>query len=195
MAYRTFKPHRPKPQRSIVDIATPVRFYIHNGTMNDFALPCWYQEIYPPIPARVHNRMLHDHHGWPGPRHPDHSCQLWIPEAGHCIHGMQECHPHCKHYINYSNVFPIHLSSEYEGYTGVSVAWVEEPEGISINAYIDPVEDWVVRIDVDCMDPNAIEEPQVYKFTVFVNKANRRDIVALAELIVLPSAYERNGNA
>ena len=61
--------------------------------------------------------------------------------------------------------------------------------------------DWVVRVHVDCLDPAALEEPQKYKFTVFVNneddedrKMYRRDIVALAELIVLPSAYTTEVN-
>ena len=203
MAYRLREHRHHEPRRTAVDIATPIKLYVHNGTVANFAFPCWYQEIHPPIPANLHDRKLHDHHGWPNPSHPDHICQLWIPEQGHCIHGMQECHPHCRHYIDYKRVFPIHLTSEYEGYDSADVAWVDKPDGISAEAYIDPVEDWVVRLHVECMDPNALEEPQHYKLTVFVNSpgestsaksvwhpsTSRRDIVALAELVVLPSAY------
>ena len=195
MGYRTTDHKPPRPQRSAVDIATPVKWVVNNGTIAAFAFPCWYQEIKPPVPARLHDRKMHDHMGWPKPDHPDHICQLWIPEEGHCVHGFQECHPHCKHYINYKNVSPIHLLSDYEGYDGAFVAWAGEHEGITATAYIDPDEDWVVRVVVDCKDPNAIEEPQTYKLTVFVGSVNgqgvyeRRDIVALTELTVLPSAY------
>lgn len=212
MAYRLHEPKRHEPRRTIVDTATPLKLYMHNGTVSNFAFPCWYQEIYPPVPAVLHNRDLHDHFGWPSPTRPDRSCQLWIPEEGHCIHGMQECHPHCRHYIDFRKVRPIHLLSEYEGYDKAFVRWVKEPNGIDYQAYIDPEEDWVVRLVVNCQDPNAVEEPQVYKGTLFisaepgktedttsnkgliksstemVNNNYRTDIVALFELIVLPSA-------
>ena len=196
MSYRELKHPKPVPRRSAVDIATPVKLWVHNGTSAEFAFPCWYQEIHRPVPARLHDRHLHDHHGWPNPRHPDHSCQLWIPEKGLCVHGYRECHPHCKYYIDYKRVFPIHLLSEEEGYSSAAVKWLDEHEGINVNAWIDPIEDWVVRVSVDCQDPKAIEEPQKYRMTTFVMSeeqdglAARRDIVALAELIVLPSAYD-----
>jgi len=195
MGYRKLEHKRHEPRRTAVNIATPIKLFIHNGETATFAFPCWYQEVKPPIPARLHNHYLHDHHGWPNPSHPDHSCQLWIPEVGGCIHGFKECSPHCRHYIDYSRVLPIHLLSEYEGYEGAFVSWIGEHEGIVATARIDEDEDWVVKVDVDCKDPNALEEPQRYKFTAFVgsdkdgNVYNRRDIVALAELIVLPSAY------
>lgn len=202
MAYRLHEHKKPEQRRTAVDIATPIKLYVHNGTSANFAFPCWYQEVLPPVPAKLHNRSLHDYHGWPNPRHPDHSCQLWIPDRPHhCVHGFKECSPFCKHYIDYKRVVPIHLTSDYEGYTGSEVAWVDKPEGITISSSIDDVEDWVVRVHVDCLDPAALEEPQKYKFTVFVNneddedrKMYRRDIVALAELIVLPSAYTTEVN-
>ena len=195
MAYRKLEHRKPKPQRSAVDIATPIDLFVHNGGTANFAFPCWYQEIKHPLPAHLHDRKLHDHHGWPRPDHPDHICQLWIPEAGQCVHGFRECHPHCRHYIDYSKVIPIHLLSEYEGYESAFVAWTGEHEGIVATAYIDPDEDWVVRVNIDCKDPNALDEPKKYRFTVFVgsdmvdDSYTRRDIVALAELTVLPSAY------
>lgn len=215
MGYRIHEHKKPEPRRTAVDTATPLKLYIHNGTVSNFAFPCWYQEIYPPIPAKLHDRHLHDHQGWPSWQHPDHICQLWIPEKGHCIHGMQECHPHCRHYIDFKKIKPIHLLSDYEGYDNAYVRWVDEPEGIECSAYIDPVEDWVVRLHVDCQDENATYDPQVYKGTLFIgaspkssdqqinsskglikgseesynnNNNYRTDIVALFELIVLPSA-------
>lgn len=195
MAYRKHEHRKPRAQRSAVDITTPVKLYVNNGATASFAFPCWYQEIKPPVPARLHDRHLHDHQGWPSPNHHDHICQLWIPEKGHCVHGMQECHPHCRHYIDYSRVTPIHLLSDYEGYDGAFVAWAGEHEGIEANAYIDPDEDWVVRVNIDCKDPKAIDEPQEHKLTVFIGSDmvngsyTRRDPIIVAKLIVYPSAY------
>lgn len=199
MGYRINEHKPPKPRRTVVDIATPTKVFVHNGVISEIAFPCWYQEVHPPIPAAHHNRRLHDHEGWPSPGHADHVCQLWIPSHGKCLHGYRECSPHCKHYIDYARVFPVHLLSEDEGYTAAAVKWLDEHEGIEVTATIDPIEDWVVRVSVDCQDPNAIDEPQVYRMTVFVTSpgsedlAPRRDIVCLAELVVLPSAYDFEG--
>lgn len=212
MSYRIHeKPHH-HPQRSVVDIATPIKVFAHNGTTEYIAFPCWYQEIHRPIPAHWHHHHWHDHVGWPSPTHPDHCCQLWSPDRHCCSLGMHhECSPHCAHYIDYRNVFPIHLLSEYEGYNGASVAWATEnrqaPSGIVATAFIDPEEDWIVRVNLDIDDPAALMEPQKYRFTVFANAPQRTrtnpktgqagrtdpprsDIIALAELIVLPSAYQ-----
>lgn len=195
MGYRLENPKPHVPRRNLVDMTTPVKLHVSNGTLTHFAFPCWYQEIYPPVPAEIHDRMMHDHYGWPNPDNADHSCQLWIPEYGHDIHygwpnhRMQECYPHCSHFIDFERTFPIHLLSEYEGYTDASVAWVEEePDLILVEAHIDPVEDWVVRVDMDIADKDAVFHPRVYHFSVYVNSPERRDLVVLAELIVHPSA-------
>lgn len=195
MSYRIHEHKPPKPRREVDDVTTPMKLYIHNGVSSDFAFPCYYQEIHKPVPMRPHDRHWHDHIGWPAPSHPGHSCQLWIPEHGCRLPGHPECHPHCRHYVDLSTLTPIHLTSSEEGYTTVSVAWVTAPTGITVTAWIDEEEDWVVHVNVDCKDPNAKEKPQTYKMTVFANapaangKPARRDIVALAELVVLPSAY------
>ena len=156
----------------------------------------------PPVPAIRHDRELHDHHGWPNPTHPDHICQLWIPEKGHCIHGFSECKPHCKHFIDYKKVHPIHLLSEYEGYDPhpiIAFANEDSDDKIRIYGEIDEVEDWVVRIVVNAHDPDAVYKPQVHKFSVYLNRFSgrkgdqqilARDLVVLAELIVLPSAID-----
>lgn len=196
MAYRHHEHKPPKPRREVDDVTTPMKLYIHNGIANDFAFPCYYQEIHKPVPVVPHDPHWHDHVGWPSPNHPGHSCQLWIPGTGCTFpEPHPECHRHCEHYVDMTTLTPIHLTSEEEGYTTFSVAWVEEPTGITATASIDPDDDWVVKVHIDCKDPNAKKEPQAYKFTVFANapatdgKAARRDIVALAELVVLPSAY------
>lgn len=222
MSYRVDsgkRPHKPHARRTVVDVATPVKLYAHNGTTADFAFPCWYQEVHKPVRAHLHDRHRHDHEGWPSPAHPDHSCQLWAPDLHECRIGRHhECSPHCDMYIDMDGISPIHLLDE--GYTEAHVAWAtkrkgdgdewivgEPPEGIDVEAWIDPDEDWVVRVFIDVDDPTALEDPSMYRLTVFVNKPAedvesirrpgvtthipaRSDIVALSELVVLPSAYQ-----
>lgn len=222
MAYRDdMEPrHHHHARRTVVDIATPVKLYAHNGTTADFAFPCWYQEVRKPIKAHLHNRPMHDHLGWPDPERPDHSCQLWAPDLHRCMVGRHHtCPTHCEMYIDMDGISPIHLLDE--GYTGASVAWAtkrqdgdewiigEPPEGIDVEAWIDPDEDWVVRVFLDIDDPTALDDPSMYRLTVFANKPAedvesirrpgvtthvpaRSDIIALSELVILPSAYQES---
>ena len=198
MGYRINSHPKPKPRRTAVDIATPAKLYVHNGTLAHFAFPCWYQEMHKPVPAHHHDHHWHDHVGWPSPDHPDHICQLWAPDRHCCSIGHRhECSRHCEHYIDMANVFPIHLREE--GYSSALVKWATDnrqpPTGITATASIDTAEDWVVRLDLDIKDPAALQEPQKYLFTVFVHANEdgglneRNDIVVLAELNVLPSSY------
>ena len=209
MGYRLQPPPPPRPRRTMQDTATPAVVYAHNGTTADLAIPCWYQEVHKPIRMKRHDRKFHDHIGWPCPDHPDDSCQLFEPfEAGHREppHTVMGGHPPVRRLLDMARLTPIHLTSDYEGYSSARVEFVGEHEGITASAGIDSLEDWVVRVHFDIKDPNALEEPQTYKFTVFVDadarqrrnpktgqpgttQAKRSDIVCLAELTVLPSAY------
>lgn len=210
MGYRTLdRPHH-HPHRTMQDTATPSRVFAHNGTTADLAIPCWYQEVHKPIRMRHHNRKLHDHLGWPDPERPDGSCQLYEPfEAGYPKeppHTVMGGHPPVRKLLDMRTVTPIHLLSDYEGYTTARVAFVGEHQGIAATAGIDTEQDWIVRVMFDIEDQNALEEPQTYKFTVFVDAPERQrtnpvtgqggstqparsDIVYLGELVVLPSAY------
>ena len=198
MAYRTgpMPPH--PPRRTMQDTATPSRVYAHNGTTADLAIPCWYQEVHHPVRMHHHDRHFHDHLGWPRPGHPERTCQLYEPfEAGwpEPPHTVMGGHPPVRKLLDMTTVSPIHLLSEYEGYTSARVAFIGEHEGITATPEIDEHEDWIVRVLFDVKDPNALQDPQSYKFTVFVDapkgddRPARSDIVCLGELIVLPSAY------
>lgn len=203
MSYRIQPKPKPHPERTLVDVTTPARVYVHNGTIAHLAIPCWYQEVHKPVRLHHHDRHLHDHMGWPSPTHPDHVCQLWSPDQHCCTIGMHhECTPHCRHYIDLSGLVPIHLLEE--GYTSFSVVFnaSDEPptaDQIVAEAYVSELEDWVVRINLDIFDESALYQPQKYKMTVFAsmtddeNKTVRRDIVALTDLIVLPSGYQTLG--
>lgn len=204
MSYRINERPKPRPQRSAVDIATPVRLTVHNGATAHFAFPCWYQEVHPPVPAHPHDHHRHDYEGWPSPKHPDHCCQLWAPDRHMCSVGHRhECSPHCEHYVDLAFVTPIHLRDE--GYTDAVVAWATEdglaPEGLSVVGWIDEDEDWVVRVSVMPEMAEAREKQQKVRFSVFAEAPAddsakkrygmaRRDLVVLADLTVLPSGYE-----
>lgn len=237
MGYRINHHPRPLPHRGAVDIATPVKLTIHNGTTAHFAFPCWYYEVHKPIPAHPHNYHYHDHIGWPSPSHPDHVCQLWEPDHNCCKLGHKhKCSLHCKNFLDFRGISPIHFLSDYEGYWDgedsdgnriglASVVWdtpeildeegdvvkeaLEPPDGMTAQAWIDPIDDWVVRLLITAHDPKALMHPQHYWLTTFVHaKAHqvhryngqfsstiipaRTDVIALADLTVLPSAYDED---
>lgn len=194
MGYRTEERPRPPQRRSMQDTATPSRVFVHNGCTADLAIPCWYQEVHPPINVRPHDKPWHDHVGWPTPDHPDRICQLWEIEhpGGHGCHEMYTHpgfrHPHdVRKLVDMRSVHPIHLLEE--GYKDAFVEFIDEHEGIVATAQIDEKEDWTVRVFFDVLDPNALDKPRNYRFTVFVTDGTRRDIVCLSVLTVLPSAY------
>lgn len=200
MSYRIQSKPKPHPHRSLVDVTTPAHVFVHNGTIAHLAFPCWYQEVHKPLRAHRHNRHLHDHRGWPSPSHPDHICQLWVPDKHCCSIGLHhECSPHCRHYIDLTGIMPIHLINE--GYTSIRLAFnasdeVPDTGDIEIQeAYIDPDDDWVVRVTLFAHDFDGLYEPAKYKMTVFAladaseHGPARRDIVALTDLIILPSGY------
>jgi hypothetical protein len=204
MGYR-IKEHRPPlARRTVVDLATPAKLYVHNGATSEFAFPCYYQEVLPPIPARRHNRRFHDHVGWPSPGHADHCCQIaLVPhQCGH----KGGCKT-CRHYLDAGTIFPIHLLSELEGYSSSIDVALYAPdefidlEGLNVSAWVDEEEDWVVRMLVSPRLSEAISEPVRIRFTLFANSAAhtlgqreyqaRRDIVGIGEIIICPSQYDQ----
>ena len=181
------------------DTATPAKVFVHNGTTADLAIPCWYQEIHPPVRMKSHDRPYHDHIGWPAPGQPDRSCQLFEPfEAGFSPeprYTYMGGHPPVRKLVDMSRVYPIHLTSEDEGYGKARVSFIGDHDGITATASIDADQDWIVRVRFDVKDKSALEEPQTYRFTVFVDAeaterlSARSDIVCLGKLVVLPAAY------
>lgn len=191
------KPHK-KPTRQMVDLVTPSTLFVKNGTTSSFAVPCWYLEVHPPIPAHYHCRPWHDHVGWPSPRHPDHCCQSWDFAHSCCSHDHNKhtC-DHCEKFINLDSVIPIHLIEE--GYETISIAFSDPIEGLSAAGYIDDKEDWVVRIIFNSMVPEAIKERVRVDYSIFANGTlsgrKTRDIVASGKLVILPGPYEGDEDA
>ena len=202
MTYRLQEKPKPKPRRTIVETATPSKIYVHNGTIAHLAFPCWYQEVHHPIPIKPHRRDIHDHIGWPEPTRPDRICQVWVPgykepSIGIGFENPRRIHP--RKMIDLKGIVPIHLLRE--GYTSFEVALdasddVPDSSRLEISAYVQEHEDWVVRVDVFAHDEKALKKPMKYKMTVFALAADtddhplaRKDIVALTDLIILPSSY------
>ena len=254
MGYRLKEPRPHKPRRNVVDLSTPMKLYIHNDTAGHFAIPCWYQEVLKPRVTEIHDRMMHDHFGWPAPDNPDHICQIPTPRChghhrypGERFHYGMRFHHHrplyhqpffictmhldpdtcnhkggckaCRHYLDARTVFPIHLSRSIdedlgEGYDSLDVVIIDrdghviDDEEIEADAYIDEVEDWVVRLDVHPYVAHIVRHPRRFFFTIYANAAAydetkvdarthetvtrhhaaRRDVVTTGMIIVVPSA-------
>lgn len=213
MSYRIKEHHHHHGHRTMVDIATPMRVTVHNGATAHLAIPCWYQEVQKPVRAKHHNVHWHHHVGWPSPNHPDHICQLAYEgrHYGHrCPLGHDHCHKTCSHYIDMRNIMPIHLLSEYENYQTARVVFDNKPNGLTAQAWIDEIDDWVVRVLFGAELPEAITEHIDCHFSVFVDGGPiethridhktkeqktsitpaRSDVVAHGLLRILPSAYQ-----
>ena len=110
-----------------------------------------------------------------------------------------------------TQIIPIHLLSEYERYNpNPRVTFENKPSGLTTQAWIDPLEDWVVRVSFSPRIPEAISEPQEYRFSVFVDAPQyttakrdaktgelktrtwpaRTDVVTHGLLRILPSSYQ-----
>lgn len=203
-SYRIDQP-RPKPKhRSMQDTATPGEIFIHNGCTASLAIPCWYIETRPPIPAHCHDRMHHDMIGWPTPTHPDHCCQEWDFDRHHCRRTphLKCCPPHCEHFLDMGRLIPIHFKDE--GYKGVSVQIVDADgsdasDTVECEAWFDEQDDWIIRVSFHPQDPK-LQSPgsgsKTFYYSVFVNDGlptrdmNQdrpiRDLVTIGKLTVLP---------
>lgn len=195
MSYRVHeKPHKHLARRTVEATATPMRVYVTNGSTADVAFPCFYQEVKPPKPAIHHDIHYHHHVGWPVYNHPDHICQMAY-KPGTCGHhgGCKTC----RHYLDRSTIFPIHLSEE--GYTSFGVILDEEhlfeeiEHGqISATPTIDTDQDWVVRVSFYPQIEEHFHHPQRVPFVVRATREDEFsvDTICLGELIILPAAYE-----
>lgn len=195
-SYRIDQP-RPKPKnRTMQDTATPGTVHVHNGCTADLAIPCFYMEIHPPVPARPHDRMVHDMLGWPWPDKPDRCCQEWDLDRRCCRRSphMECCPPRCEHFLDMRRLFPIRLAEE--GYQTVSAYVLDSDknsaDGISATATIDAKDDWIIRVRFDVRVPGLLtpaDDPAVYYYSVYLNMNSKRtrDLAAMGRLVVLPS--------
>lgn len=202
MGYRIQEHRPPKPNRTMQGLTTPYRIYMEDGQTVELAVPCFYQEVRPPIPVHRHCRPWHDHVGWPSPSHPDHSCQEW-DFASDCstVAGRLEVHRACEHELDLARLVPVHFKEEY-GDIEFRIRIADENgdvgDEIEADAYLDPHDDWVVRIRLNASVGNnpPIGKPRTFWFTVFYtgyeDKADSGIIddkaLCKGEIIVMPTA-------
>ena len=204
MGYRIQEHRPPKPNRTMQGLTTPYRVYMENGQTVELAIPCFYQEVRPPIPVHRHCRPWHDHVGWPSPSHPDHSCQEW-DFASDCstVAGRLEVHRACERELDLARLVPVHFKEEY-GKVELSASVVgidgKEPEALTASASLDDHDDWVVRLSMRASADNdlpPVGEPERYWFTVTYkgysdeNGADLLDskVLCKGEAILMPVAY------
>lgn len=183
MGYRKNTPPPPKPEELLPRVVAA------NGTTAHIALPCWYLEVEQPEDWHDHHR--HDFLGWPAPNHPDHSCQM-LPGRPHewfnKLHG----------YVDMSKATPIHLSSDYEGYSLVKVSFDDGYTGATVDAaYIDAEEDHIIRIELTVSEEAFADKPHEHIVNVFAYSNEhiydgrifpaRKDLVARFKLVVTPA--------
>lgn len=197
-SYRIDQPKPVKPNRSMQDVSTTGRIYVHNGCTANLAIPCWYMEVRPPVHARHHNRMRHDMIGWPWPDKPDGCCQEWDFDRHPHRCGPHPKHrpPDCRKLIDMRRLIPIHLIDE--GYSKVSVNVVDADgggvDGISASGEIDENDDWIVRVSFDASVPGVLtpeDDPVECYYSVYLNMDSNgvRDLAAIGRLTVLPSPF------
>lgn len=196
MSYRV---HEEKPHvqsRTIQETATPMHFYIQEGSKGHFAIPCWYVETKPPDKAHFHNREKHDHYGWPGPDHPDHICQHYHyhwhthDNCGVCGLGHKRCHRQCKDYLDMRKVFPIHLRDEgYDDKVEVRFAPLRkwDDTGLKITSHIDIQDDWVVRVIVDSTACDTKGRRRDVSVALYAHRGDHVDPVTVALLTIIPA--------
>lgn len=184
MGYRKHEPHR-HHKHDIEDVATAGRILVTNGNHNTFAIPCYYY----PTPIKPHNgphcKDAHDHDGWPQPTKPDASCQPW-EFWGYPIEGYIPRHGPLQ--IKDVKTIPIHLTEE--GYTSASVAILDAPDGLEMAATIDPVDDWIVRVEIQADCEAAVYEEVHCRAAVRVTGPDRTDTLGVFKVIILPAPIE-----
>ena len=193
MGYRQLEHHHHHGNRTAQKTTTPSTYYMENGTTFNLAIPCWYKELHTPIRYHHHCRFKHDHHGWPEPRHPDHSCQPHDFPKIPCHNPERAHHHHHHHYVDMASVFPIHLTSE--GYDEITVVFSDPVEGLSSVAYVDESDDWVIRIFFSAFVEEATDKPYETRFIVKAGRDDESghrvtDVVSRGKLKILPAPLE-----
>ena len=96
---------------------------VDNGTISHILIPCFYGEH--------HNKMLHDHFGWPSPSHVDRSCQL---------------PPGCEH-------VSVPIDMKDEGYHTIKISMINPPSGLVVSG---SMEYGAINLRIEAMCDSAI---------------------------------------
>lgn len=164
MGYRQLEHKHHPPRRTMAAGSTPLTIWIPGGSAHEVAIPCWYIEAMPPMPAHRHCRDHHDHIGWPNPGMPDWSCQ--DHDFAHSCDGFHSA----RDLLDLGRVIPIHLRDE--GWHPEIVVYDESlkpnKDYVTADVWIDNVpEDWVVRALFMAQVPVIPDDVKLF-FSIYV---------------------------
>ena len=134
MGYRLPDERYADHRKYINDTARQTVISIDNGTINRIAIPAFFH--------KHHDRNLHDHLGWPYPRHPDDSCQL---------------PPRCEFVLN-------EIDLVGDGYNAIEVSMINPPDGLLFTGNIDYN---VITLNITAMCADAITNDLDVTFSVY----------------------------
>lgn len=146
MTYRLPEDRCQDHHKQIDDTARQSVIRVDNGTINRISIPSFYQE------HRDHDKMLHDHLGWPYPSHSDKSCQL---------------PPGCEHILVLNEI-----DLPNEGYDAIEVSMVDPPEGLEFTGSI---EYNVITLNITVMCPSAETDDLDVTFSAYATGTINND--------------------
>ena len=132
----------PDKRRHLKDVASESTISVDNGTISNISIPCHYLygEEFP-----HHDRIMHDHLGWPSPDNPDWSCQL--PPV---------C---CDEFVKLDDI-----DLQEEGYTSIIISLLDPPDGLSVNGYMDRE---IVNLSIASLCDSVTKNDADVKFAVY----------------------------
>jgi len=166
---------------SVDEVAGQCTINLTAGELFHIAFPCLYLVIEDPQIIIAHDRMRHDHDGWPSPGHPDHVCQGLNDTTNAAQPYSKIIGP--KKRLDLQKIKPIHLAAE--GYNEVLCDMIGNPETLLMVGEIDGLRDWVVNVTVDATQIPLDSEYHL-PFSVRVASNFDTDPVCTGQLNVLP---------
>jgi hypothetical protein len=182
------------PIRTMQQTVTPMHFYIMEGAKSTFSIPCFYYEPPKPDRAHRHNRLLHDHLGWPNPGHPDTICQHWHWADACCGKGhTSPCHRHCRDYLDLNVMIPLRFKAEGGSVNGVRLGGLDgwNANGLTVTASIDTECDWIIRLAVSAQTVDTDGKRRDARVAIFMNTVHQSQTyiqpLTTALITVLPA--------
>ncbi len=164
-------------------------FDMYNNEIRTWSIPCFYLDVEKPIDW--HDFKMHDYLGWPNPDKPGEICQA-LPDYNKSFSPAS-----VWKYVDMDKAIPIHLLSDYEGYSAndaISIVFdTEDREGNTISTTniaksgtIRTTEDWIVDIEFNPTLPQFAGDSKEFIFNVYLNKTSRKDLLLRGKLVVKP---------
>lgn len=98
-----------------------------------------------------------------------HLCDVTTASELHVLNGATaEFAIPCSYIVEDGTLEPIHLVAE--GYGDPVVAYVDQPSGLVCDAWVDPLDDSLIRLVVSAQCPDATEESLICRFSVLISR-------------------------